>query len=281
MKKQPPPVFVGTLPWKWKVLIISGLWVSLLLILYALLTNISYAQTTGPSPTPGPILTATPDPVVFDPAIAGQVRISKSVQPAQAPIGTLLTYTIIVQNTGARVNNVVITQDVQDVVITDNVPDGLQVISVNVYPIQGIEPIFNGQHVEVHIPSLSPEEVVTIIIVVRIGGNVLGGQVIHNIAQVHYRGQVFAPSTDSSNPVSHTEEASASATGVATVLRSTVNHTEVASVSASSAATVLQSDLPRVGSEGFENLLKALGLLALATASILLGQWCRRVGSLA
>ncbi|HUS14670.1 MAG TPA: DUF11 domain-containing protein [Chloroflexia bacterium] len=124
----------------------------------------TYAQTAGPTPTAIP---PTPGPVGRP-----NVTIHKSSTPYTVPVGAQLTYTILVANDG--------TADAHDVVMTDNVPGQLQIISVTTT--KGDVQI-NGQRVVVSIGTLAPGESVTITIVAFVrGGN--DGDTIHNVSNV-------------------------------------------------------------------------------------------------
>jgi uncharacterized repeat protein (TIGR01451 family) len=127
------------------------------------------AQTSGPTPTPAPPGVATPAPV---PPGAPQLSVNKSVQPTSGPVGTRVTFTIVVSNVGAG--------DAHDVVVTDVMPDTVQVLSATTS--QGTAKI-NGQQVEVTIGILAPGEIVTITIagVIRVGTP--AGTPIHNMVQ--------------------------------------------------------------------------------------------------
>ena len=141
-----------------------------------------YAQTTGPSPTPAPGGTATPGPSgTLTPGPSGTVgpgatntpasgtqghpnlTISKTVNPAQAPVGTTVIFTVVVTNNG--------TADATDVTVTDPVPSQYQVLSASTT--KGAVQLA-GQLVTVTIGTMAPGEVVTITIITRAQTPTLG-----------------------------------------------------------------------------------------------------------
>jgi uncharacterized repeat protein (TIGR01451 family) len=83
--------------------------------------------------------------------------IDKEVDPPFAQIGDVVTWTIVVTNTCST------TRD--NVVVTDDIPDGLEIISVD--SSQGTVAV-SGQDITVDIGSLGPGASVTITIVTRI-----------------------------------------------------------------------------------------------------------------
>src|SRR5438132_7689131 len=86
---------------------------ALVLVLLGLAAQPAAAQTGGPPPTVAP----TPPP-------PGQpeLSISKTGVPSSAPPGTRITYTITVSNPGSA--------DAHNVVVTDDFPPELQILSV-------------------------------------------------------------------------------------------------------------------------------------------------------
>ncbi|MDQ2805830.1 MAG: hypothetical protein M3Z04_02735 [Chloroflexota bacterium] len=116
--------------------------------------TVAPGATNTPSPVPpGPSATNTPLP---GPQGQPNLTISKVVNPAQAPVGTQVIFTVVVTNNG--------TADATDVTVTDPVPSQFQVLSAS--STKGAVQL-NGQLVTVTIGTMAPGEVVTITIVTR------------------------------------------------------------------------------------------------------------------
>ena len=130
-------------------------------------TNTADAQGTPPV---GPDVTdsdAIPGPNFIDPAL------TKAVNPSQAAIGDVVTFTIRVFNNG----NVGAT----GVVVTDILPDNLDYVSATSSP-RGTITLVPPRTVQVDIGDLAPTDVIDITIVTQV--NSLGNPPIQNVATV-------------------------------------------------------------------------------------------------
>jgi LPXTG-site transpeptidase (sortase) family protein len=140
--------------------------------------------TTTPTPTPTATLTLTPVVDISDPAV------SKSVDPATAQVGEIVTFTLVVTNNGPAAAD--------NVVLTDPLPAFLNVVNVTVVP-AGPSVSTVGNTVTVSFGTLSPLEsyTVTITTVVNSLGAPPGGT---NTATV-------TTTTDESDPANDTSSA--------------------------------------------------------------------------
>lgn len=195
------------------------------------------AQTAGPTPTASP-----PQP--------GQLSITKSVSPTQAPRGSRLTYTILVSNVGGTV--------IRNATLTDNIPGGLQPVSAS--STKGTVAI-DGQRVTAVIGDIEPGEIIRITIEVIIQGNAVGS--LHNTAQVRYfvrtgggPGGTGAPGGPGGTGSGQGEDIS----GVEAL----------ATAEAAVDALVLESELPHSGAASTVGLLGGLGLAACVLGTLLL-----------
>ena len=130
-------------------------------------TNIAVARGTPPT---GPDVVdsdSIPGPNFIDPAV------TKAVNPSQAAVGDVVTFTITVFNNG----NVGAT----GVVVTDTLPDNLDYVSATSSP-RGTVTIIQPRTVQVNIGALAPTEVIDITIVTQV--NSLGQPPIQNEVQV-------------------------------------------------------------------------------------------------
>jgi uncharacterized repeat protein (TIGR01451 family) len=128
------------------------------------------AQTGGPTPTPDLGGTPTPGPG------SALLSVNKTVQPTTAPVGTPVTFTIVVSNIGSS--------DAHDVVIEDMVPEPLEIVRAAVT--RGNVRV-TGQTVEATVGILSPGEVVTLTVVANVRPTAPPSVSIRNIVHVRYR----------------------------------------------------------------------------------------------